>query len=109
MTRRERRVRVKDHSQGAEAYRDINPAGPMAHDLPHRYLPLTGYDRRYGGTAEDGSVIFQEDDGKCCQFTAGRLRCQGTKAEHLRRWPEMLFDEVDGEWADNQIAPFGGA
>jgi hypothetical protein len=76
---------MKNWSEGAEAFRDINPTGPMAHDLPHRYLPLTGSDRHYSSLRHE----FEEDDGKCCQFTAGRLRCQGTRLEHMHKWPEL--------------------
>jgi hypothetical protein len=72
-----------DWSAGAEAYRDINPHGPMAHDLPHSYLPLTGYDRR----TVNGEFI--DDDGLTCQFTAGGQRCQATRAEHKAKWPEL--------------------
>lgn len=84
---------AKDWSEGAEAFRDINPAGPMAHDLPHTYLPLTGFDRHYK------SGEFVDDEGTCCQFTAGGLRCQGTRWEHERKWPEL----VPGVLTDEEI------
>lgn len=82
---------MEDHSLGARAMRDVDPSGPMAHDLPHKYLPLRGYDRRH----LDG--VFQPDDGQRCQFTAGGQRCQGTREEHEARWPERRFDALT--WA----------
>ena len=78
----------RDHSKGATPYHDINPFGKMSHDLPHRYLPLTGNDRRW----KDGG--FQEDDGQTCQFTAGGQRCQGTLREHKIKWPEVTFRDT---------------
>jgi hypothetical protein len=78
----------KNYSEGAQAYRDIDPSGPMAHELPHLYLPLTGYDRR----RVDGE--FVDDDGTCCQFTAGRQRCQATNREHRAAFPALYRDEV---------------
>lgn len=82
---------MEDHSLGARAMRDVDPSGPMALDLPHRYLPLKGFDRRFLAGA------FQPDDGQRCQFTAGRLRCQGTRAEHESKWPSRSFDPLT--WA----------
>lgn len=76
---------MKNWSEGAEAYRDINPAGPMAHDLPHAYLPLTGYDRHWNSQVQ----AFQDDDGQCCQFTAGGQRCQGDWLTHRQMWPAL--------------------
>jgi hypothetical protein len=81
----------KNWSEGATAYRDINPAGPMSHDLPHSYLPLTGYDRRTKDVDTVNGMrvtAFMDDDGTCCQFTAGGQRCQGTLREHRMKFPE---------------------
>lgn len=87
---------MKDHSEGAEAYKDIDPQGPMAHDLPHRYLPLTGFDRRVKDMDAVGGMrvtVFLDDDGTCCQFTAGGQRCQGNRQAHLVKWPTLHFSD----------------
>jgi hypothetical protein len=75
-----------DYAKGARSMWDIDPNGPTPERLPHRYLPLTGYDRHY----ENGA--FVDDDGTCCQFTSGRARCKSTRVDHTRVWPEDRFD-----------------
>ena len=72
-----------DHAKGAKPYTDINPAGLTPEKLPHRYLALTGNDRQF----HDGH--FEDDDGQCCQFTAGRARCKSARVDHVRAWPQL--------------------
>jgi len=74
-----------DFSEKAEPFRDIDPNGKMAHDLPHHFLQD---DPRQGMLIED-----------CCQFTAGKQRCQGDYWTHRRMWPHLTHPELR-QWGE---------
>lgn len=76
------RESLRDYSQGARAYTDIDPSGPPPELLPHRYLPAYADDSR---EAEIRGV----DDRTTCQLVAGRTRCKSTEADHRRAFPAL--------------------
>ena len=75
-----------DFSEKAEPFRDIDPNGKMAHELPHHFLQ--DKPNRGPNPIED-----------CCQFTAGKQRCQGDYWTHRRMWPHLYHPEMY-QWTD---------